>query len=228
MNRRLIVSLVMVITATTSLVQAGPSKPKATNTLFYEAKLSSPLGNMGKRSMYMKGSNFVFIADTPGIKLKFIKNQDGAFLIHNKGLFAGKYPPESNRNSPMAFLPGPIGDVKEFLAKENAKKQGTEKVAGKTCDFYKYTEKTTGWNCKLWVQKNTFAPVKLLMTGKKKNETINAVYLSYKLGADVQDSLFKLPAGIAVRPMPSGTTNRTISSLDKFRAGNSVPLVDKK
>jgi len=177
------------------------AKPKI-DTVVYQVQMNSPQGNMGTRKMYKKGDNFVWEADSAGIKMKFIKNKDGAFMLHPMGRFAGKYPPGTNRESPMTFLPGPAGDVKQFLDKNEAKKEGEEKIDKTLCDIYTYTEKETKWKCKLWVEQKTLRPVKMVMTGAKKSDTIDVTYISYRTGAVVADSRFELPKGLEIRPMP--------------------------
>jgi hypothetical protein len=115
----------------------------------------------------------------------------------------GKYPPGSNRNSPTAFLPGPVGDVKTFLSKNKAKKIADEKVGKKLCHTYSYVEKETGRGCKLSVIPKTLSPVKLVVLGKKAADNVTSTYLSYKTGVPVADSVFELPKGAKIRPMPS-------------------------
>jgi outer membrane lipoprotein-sorting protein len=102
----------------------------------------------------------------------------------------------------MTFLPGPAGDVKEFLKKTEAKKEGQETVEKTLCDIYTYTEKETKWNCKLWVEQKTLNPVKMVMTGTKKTDVINVAYVSYRTRGVIADSRFDLPKGMEVRPMP--------------------------
>ena len=198
-SRRSMLSVLAILVALCS--GQSDAKPKI-DTVVYEVQMQSPQGNMGTRKMYKKGDNFVWEADSAGIKMKFIKNKDGAFMLHHLGRFAGKYPPGTNRESPMTFLPGPAGDVKQFLDKNEAKKEGEEKIDKTLCDIYTYTEKETKWKCKLWVEQKTLRPVKMVMTGAKKSDTIDVAYISYKTGLVVADSRFKLPEGIEIRPMP--------------------------
>ncbi len=181
------------------------AKPKI-DTVVYEVRMSSPHGNMGTRKMYRRGEHFIWDADSAGLKVKFIKNKDGAFMIHPKERFAAKYPAGSNRESPMTFLPGPAGDVKEFLEANEAKKEGQETINKKVCDIYTYTEKETKWKCKLWVEQDKLTPVKMVMKGAKETDVIEVTYLSYKLGAVIASSRFELPKGIEIRPMPERLT----------------------
>lgn len=197
--KRFIVSAVAILFALCS--GQSDAKPKI-DTVVYEVKMTSPQGDMGTRKMHKEGDCFVWEADSAGMKMKFIKNKDGAFMLHPMGRFAGKYPVGSNRESPMTFLPGPAGNVKEFLDKNAAKKEGEEKVGKTLCDIYTYTEKETKWKCKLWVEQKRLAPVKMVMTGVKKTDVINVTYISYRTGGVVADSRFELPEGIEIRPMP--------------------------
>ncbi|MBI2844852.1 MAG: hypothetical protein HYX78_15775 [Armatimonadetes bacterium] len=184
------------------LLYAQAYAAKDAKTLYYEVKMKSPLGDLGTRKMYVKGSNFAWEYITSDLSMRFVKNDDGAFLIHPFKRFVGKYPPGSNRESPMTFLPAPAGDVKAFLKNNDAKKQHSEKMNGKPCDIYAYTEKKSGWKCQLWVEPKKYTPVKLIMKGKEKGNEVTVTYLSYKLGVQVADSHFELPKGLPVRMMP--------------------------
>lgn len=186
----------------------GPCPANSPNGLVYETTLRSRLfGNMGLRKMYIKGSSFVWEASSAGLKAKLVKNKDGAFLLHPTGRYAAKYPPGSNRESPMVCLPGPDGNVANFLVRNKARKIGGGKIGKRVCDTYTYTEHLTRWKCKLWIDRKTLTPARLLMIGGKKSDTIIATYLSYKTGIDLPDSLFSLPKGVEIRPMP--VRNRT-------------------
>jgi len=191
------------------------------DTLVYQVRMKSSLGDWGTRKMTMKGSNFVFEAESAGMKMKVIKNNDGVFLLHPFRKEAGKYPKGVNRESPMAYLPGPVGDVKAFLAKNKAKAVGKEKIDKKLCDVYTYTEKESGWKCKLWVSSKDMTPVKLEMTGTKKGDVRTVTYISYKRGVPVPDSIFQLPKDIKIRPMSAKNTATNSERPDS--SGSSAP-----
>ncbi len=212
--RRLIVPAVAVLAFCCSLSQA---KAKIDTTV-YEVKLMSPLGDMGTRKMYKKGDNFVWELESAELKFKFIKNKDGAFMTHPFGRFIGKYPAGTNRESPMTFLPGPVGDVKEFLDKVKATKDGSETIGKKDCDIYAYTEPETGWKCRLWVEQKTFGPVKMAMAGKAKANTVDVTYVSYKTGVVIAESRFKLPEGVSIRPMPEDKKDAGAGTLSSGEA----------
>lgn len=198
-TRRFAISAV----AAVAILCTGQSYAKGKiDTVTYEVKMSGPTGDMGTRKMYRKGDYFVWENESAGMKLKFIKNKDGCFTIHPAGRYAAKYPAGSNRESTAVFLPGPAGDVREFLKAQEAKKETEEKVGEKLCEVYSYTEKETKWKCKLWLAKTTMTPVKMVMNGAKKTDVIDVTYVSYKTGVVVAESRFKLPEGIEIRPMP--------------------------
>ena len=171
-------------------------------TVVYEVKMKSAQGDMGARALHMKGSDFTWDYETGNLKMHFIKNKDGAFIIQPFGRFIGKYPAGSDRESPMTFLPGPIGDVKAFLESNKAEKVKEEKLNDKDCDVYTYHEKVSGWNCELWVEQKTMIPVQLILKGIKPEQNVTVTYVSYKTGVDVPDSLFVLPKDLKIRPMP--------------------------
>lgn len=199
---RTAIAAIALLVAAPSFGAKATSPPAKPSTLEYQVRLKSPMGNMGTRTMYMKGSNYAFLMDSAGLKVTLIKNKDGVFLIHPKQRFIGKYPPGSNREKPEVLLPGPHGDVKAFLTAVGAKKTGKEKVDKKTCDVYEYTEKTTQWKCKLWLDPKTMTPAKLYMGGSIRGQNITATYSYYKRGVTIADSRFELPKNVPIRPMP--------------------------
>lgn len=181
---------------------ACASKPY---TLHYEVKMQSEaFGDMGTRKLWIKGSDMRWEADSADLPLKIIKNDRGVFLIHPWNKIAAEYPEGSPRGNPTALLPGPTGSPKVFLEKVKAAKRGQETVEKQLCDVYTYTEPTTKRDCKIWVSAKTKKPVKLRMAGEPgKVDTVTAVYTKYVEGAKVDDSLFKLPEGYKIRPMPT-------------------------
>lgn len=194
---QVIILLAVVLLCPVSLCCAD--KP---STVIYEVKMKSAQGDMGTRIMHMKGSDFSWEYDSAGLKMRLIRNKDGAFLIHPQNRYIGKYPAGSDRESPMSFLPGPTGDVKAFLANVKAEKAREETIDENTCDVYKYNEPVSGWKCELSVDQKSMKPVKLIMKGIKAELDITANYVSYKTGEDIPDSYFVLPKDVPIRPMP--------------------------
>jgi len=191
-----------ILVITSAIAFSGPAdSAKKPDTLFYEARLSCPQGDMGTRKMWMKDSNFTCEVDSAGLKRTVIKNEDGVFMVNLSRMRAAKYPPGTTRESPMSIVPGPVGDVKAFLAGNDAKKTGQEKINDKPCTIYKYKEKLTKWNCKLWVHSTSLLPVKLVMTGQRPQDNETVTYVTYKRGVDIPDSRFQLPKGITIAPM---------------------------
>jgi len=194
-------ALIAVISAL--LAPTASSQAAKPDTTSYEVSMKCSFGNMGTRTMHMKGSDFCFEAKSGGgLKIKFIKNAQGGFQLHRSKPAAWRYPPGHPQNSAMNFLPGPVGDVKAFLAAQKAKKTGSEKISGKKCDIYSYREKETARDCKLWVDPKTKNPVRLVMLAPRKADIVTVTYLSYKRGIDIPDSTFKIPEGVKVRDVP--------------------------
>lgn len=200
-----IMAIVGAVAAAVLLPLCAPAAPKPA-TLFYEVRLTSPQGDMGTRKMYIKGAHYAWYVDSPGIKTRLVRNKDGVFLLHPLRNVAAKYAAGSATESPQACLPGPTGDVKQFLTAHSAKKIAEQSLNKKPCLVYTYTEKLTGFACKLWVTKASLSPVRLIMTGAKGKQVITADYVSYELGADVPDSHFRLPKDVQIRPMPASRT----------------------
>ncbi len=201
MRRNLISIVICAVLLISAASQATPSGPR---TLLYEVKLKSlSFGNMGTRTMYVKGDNMRWQGKVDKLPMLVIKNSKGTFLVHPWYKIAARYPKDSNRCNPGAYLPGPTESPKVFLARMKAVKTGQEKVAREMCDVYSYHSDDAGRDCRLWVSVETGKPVKLLMKGeKKKVSAIEATYTKFVLGAKVPDSLFELPKGYVVRDMP--------------------------
>lgn len=201
MKRRITFALFCTILSLGIASLAGATKLTATH---YEVKLkSASFGDMGVRKMWVAGDKMLWEGKSDRLPLRLVKNDKGAFIIHPWHKIAGQYPKGSNRANPMVLLPGPIGPVKVFLKSMNAAKQGSTKLKSEMCDVYSYTETATNRKCKLWVGVKSGKPVQLLLQGKKhQQDTITATYTKFVVAETVSSSIFDLPSGYAVRPMP--------------------------
>lgn len=201
MKRRSILFLICAIFSLGTVTTAQNNKPY---TLHYEVSMkSASFGNMGTRKMWIKGDSVRWDYKSGKLPLTLIKNKDGVFLIHPWNKVAAKYPEGSNRANPKALLPGPTGSPKTFVKAMNAKAKGQKTVNSKKCDVYSYTDPITKLSCELWVSVDNGKPVQLLVMGKKgKADTITATYVKYEEGAAAADSLFQIPKGYEIKPMP--------------------------
>ncbi len=190
--------IIGVLVTVLAVLAPAHSIAKKADTLYYEVKMKSEQGDMGTRKMYMKGSRFAWEYDSAGLTVTVIKTEDGVTMIWPEKKRGWKYPKGSTRESPMSYLPGPAGDVKQFLAKNKAQKDGAEKIGKKDCLIYTYKEEVSKWKCKLWVEKKTLNPVKLVMMGAKPSDATTVTYVKYQRGAEVADSRFKVPKDITV------------------------------
>jgi len=201
LRRLLFIALVAaVVFAAQGMLLCATAGPKAQTTI-YEVHLKSTFGDAGTRKLTLAGENFLWEVSSPGLNLKLIKNSDGLFML-GRTKIAVKYADDDRRRSPMALFPGPIGDVKTFLKSNNAKPAGKEVVNKKKCVIYTYTQSTSGWRCKLWINEATYMPVQIQLNGPKKDDYVKATYVSYKLNTPVPASTFELPKGMRVRSMP--------------------------
>ncbi len=183
-------------------VNAGESSPTG---LHYKVKMkSASFGkDAGTREIWLKGDKMRCEIYGGKLRVTVIKNSQGVFLLHPWNKVAGKYTDDSPRGNVRTLLPGPTGSTKAFLSKIKAKKLSGEKVGKQFCEVYSYTEPTTKRHCKLWVDKKTSKPVRLWMQGKHKvMDELTATYVRYDDGTKISDSLFEVPKGYVVRPMP--------------------------
>jgi len=190
-------------------------------TLHYKVKMkSASFGkDAGTREIWIKGDKMRCEIYGGKMRVTVLKNSQGVFLLHPWNKIAGKYPDGSPRGNARTLLPGPTGSPKAFLGKMNAKKLTSDKVGKQLCEVYSYTEPTTKRFCKLWVDAKTGKPVKLWMQGKRKvMDELTATYVLYDEGTNISDSVFDVPKGYAVRPMPK----RELASKPASKQPNSV------
>lgn len=201
-----------------SAADAGPTVPV---TLHYKVKMqSASFGkDAGTREVWIKGDKMRCEIYGGKLRVTLVKNSQGVFLLHPWSKVAGKYPDGSPRGNPRTLLPGPTGSTAIFLAKVNAKRLDDQKVGNRVCKVYSYTEPTTKRFCKLWVDAKSSKPVKLWMKGKRKvMDELIATYVLYDQTSSISDSVFELPTGYAVRPMPK----RELASKPAARQSNNA------
>lgn len=189
------------------------------NTLHYKIKVKSEsFGDMGTREMWVKGDKMRWYYISAGLPLRIIKNQQGVFLIHPWNKTAAKYPAGSSRGNPSVLFPGPTTSPAAYLKSVKAVKGKRELLNKQPCDVYSYTEPVSKRACKLWVDPKNGAPVKLSIKGEaKKLDSLTATYEKFTVGAAVPDSLFELPKGYKIRPMPEPkqTSGKITKQLNK-------------
>lgn len=190
-----------------SVAAAPAAKAPEAATVYYELTLKSEnFGNMGLRKMWIKGNNVRWESKSANLPLLLIRNKEGVFLVHPWNKVAAKYPDGSERGNPKTLFSGPTGSISIFLKHVNAKKHGTEKISGQDCIVYSYTDPTSKLPAKIWVGEKSGKPVRLLLQGQKdKSDTITATYTRFEPGAKVEDSLFEIPKGYEIKPMPKPT-----------------------
>lgn len=158
---------------------------------------------MGIREVWLKDGKMRCNLKSGNLPITLVKNSKGVFILNALAKIAGQYPAGSQRGNPTALLPGPNGSPKAFLQKVKATKLAQVKIDKQLCTVYTYTEPTTKRFCKLTVDAKTGKPVRLWLKGKKKVlDTITATYTVFEEGVKISDSIFELPKGYAVKPMP--------------------------
>ncbi len=197
---------------------AGARSPKP-YTIHYEVKVkSASFGDMGTRKLWIKGDKMRWESKSARLPINIVKNDDGVFLLHPWNDVAAKYPKGSPRGNPRALLPGPTGSPKAFLKAVSAVKHGRETINKTPCDVYDYTDPTTKRKCTIWIAVQSGIPVQLLLKGEKgKQDTITATYTKFVEGANAPDSLFEIPKGYTIRPMPE----RDLTSKAKAKKPNN-------
>lgn len=216
MKTRNTLLLVCTVLGMVAVSHAGTTVPA---TLHYKVQMKSAVGNMGAREVWLKDGKMRCELTSARLPITILKNSQGVFLLHAWNKVAGKYPEGSPRGNVRALLPGPTGSTKAFLLAMKAKQIGSEQVGKKSCDVYSYTDPTTKRFCKLSVDKKTKQPAKLWLKGVMRvSSDVTATYVSFKEGEKISDSLFELPKGYAVRPMPK----RELTSKAPGKQSNSA------
>ena len=189
------------------------SKPKSASVPSVQYKISlqsKRYGNKGTAVFTMKGDKMCWERKTGGgLWLLLVKNDDGLFLVDKLNKKIGKYPPNSSRNSARRMVPGPTGAPLEFLKGLQAKKTGEAQEGSKKCEIWSYVEPETMWHCKLYLDRKSKSPVKLIMSGETdKTDTITVTYASFKTRVEVADSTFQLPKDYPIRDMPTPSATK--------------------
>ena len=197
--------MLLLLSVVLALGIASSVKATVSPTLHYKVTLKSEsFGDMGIREVWLKADKMRCNMKSGNLPISLVKNDKGVFMINILAKVAGKYPEGSPRGNPTALLPGPNCSPKTFLRDVKAVKVAQQKVGKQLCTVYSYTEPTTRRVCKLWVNAKSGKPAKLWMQGKHKvMDTITASYTTFDEGAKISDSVFELPKGYAIRPMPN-------------------------
>jgi len=218
--------LLLLVCAVVIVGTAGRAQSPKPYTLHYEVRLkSASFGNMGVRKLWLKGDRMRWEWKSANLPIRLIKNDQGVFMLHPWNKIAARYPKGSPRGNPTALLPGPSGSPNVFLKAVKAVKSGSKTLEGTPCAGYSYTEPTTKRNCVLWVSTKSGRPVQLLLKGKNKQmDTVTATYTKFVECIGIADSLFEVPKGFAIRPMPE-TQRLTSKSAQKHRVaeGQGIP-----
>jgi outer membrane lipoprotein-sorting protein len=211
------------ICAVVSLGAAAGMQSPTSRTLHYEARFkSASFGDLGIRKMWIKGSNMRWESKDSRLDLRIVKNGQGVFMIPPFQKIWAQYPKGTNRENPMILLPGPVGPPRDFLKAVKAVARGRETVNKQPCSVYTYTEPTTMRDCRIWIDAKSGKPVKLVVKGiRGKADTITATYTHFVLGASIPDSLFEMPKGYAVKPMPVHklSSDTSIPKQNSIRSG---------
>jgi len=213
----------LVLCTVICLGSAYGAKAPAPATVHYQIKLqSAAFGDCGVRKMWIKGNKMRWEGKSERLPVSIVKNDQGTFLIHPWKKIVAKYPKESPRGNPKAIFPGPTGSVKVFLKAVKAEKIGSETVDGKKCTIYTFLDSVSRRQCKFWVQSKSNMPVKLTINGKRaKMDTLTATYTKFEVGKKISDSLFELPKGYAIKPMPTDSPKKEALKPVVTRKGSS-------
>ncbi|MCE5199780.1 MAG: hypothetical protein ABFD54_01345 [Armatimonadota bacterium] len=187
-----------------SIGAASAAVVQPPKTVHFEVKVESEaFGNAGTRKMWIKGNKMRWEYKSVRLPVKVVKNNQGTFLIHPWKKIAAKYPKDSLRNNPSSYLPVPLGNSAVFLKHVKATKQGSELINKQKCNVYSYTDPITKNRCKLWVGVKSGKPVRLHTKGQqRKVDTTTVTFTKFVEGEKISDSLFELPKGYAIKPMP--------------------------
>jgi outer membrane lipoprotein-sorting protein len=92
-----------------------------------------------------------------------------------------------------------VNEIKGF----GAVLKGTEKIDGKACDVYEYTEPATGNTVTSWVSQEIKFPLKMIAKGPAGE--MEMTYSEIRIDQPIPDEMFDLPEGAQVIDMSTKT-----------------------
>lgn len=131
-------------------------------------------------------------SDFGGMKSILLRNETGSYSYMPEQKMATKIPAAMDKPNLTRDLP----HFMDFLTKNNGQKIGAEKIGGKDCDIYRFTEPMVQQESKAWVWTEKQFPVKIEVPAP---EGLTLVELSnIQFDPAVDPSLFQLPGDVKV------------------------------
>ncbi|HLD49790.1 MAG TPA: hypothetical protein VJC08_01180 [bacterium] len=131
-----------------------------------------------------------------GMKLVLIHNDKGTFTYNVLQKQATQLPKAVEKTNLTAQLPRYL----EFLEKNHAVKTGTEKIDGRECDIYKYTEPIIKRDARAWIWREKKFPLKIEVDSPGGNTVIELKNIQFD--PKVTDADFELPKDVKVVELP--------------------------
>ena len=131
-------------------------------------------------------------SDFSGMKTVMLRNEGGAFSYMPDQKMATKIPAAMDRPNLTRDLP----HFMDFLKQNAGEKIGSEKVEGRDCDIYKFTEPTIKKEAKAWVWTEKQFPIKIEVPAP---EGLTRVELSnIQFDPKIDAAIFQIPADVKI------------------------------
>jgi outer membrane lipoprotein-sorting protein len=174
------------------------SKAKGVTSLKYDLVVTAPGQKAATQNVWLKGNNMKTQMTVAG--------QTTIYILDSDNQVAYMYNPDQNMATKME-----LSDAQESVEESPIEKSesvmsynpaivGSETLDGKNCSVVEYT--AGGVKVKMWIWKEHGFPIKTESTTAAGTSTVE--FKNIEL-VDIPDSTFKLPEGVQIIEIPSGS-----------------------
>ena len=145
----------------------------------------------------MKDEMFRMEANVEGKVAITIRNSDGIYTYMPDEGMAMKLPSVDSSQQPVQHAE----NYKQYLEKVHAEHIGNEIVNGHPCDVYRFNDPSVKGTTTAWVWTEKLFPIKMEIDAPDGKTVVELTNI--QIGANIQDSMFRLPPGVQVMDMGS-------------------------
>ena len=150
--------------------------------------------NVTNAKMAFKDELFRMETTAQGQTAVIIHNREGTFMVM----------PSEGMAMKTTLHPGqgPIrgaSNYAQYLQQHHAERIGSETIAGRACEIYRFSDPEAGGTVTAWVWKEKMFPIQLEIEGTDGKMLIELSDI--QLGAKIPDAAFQLPDGVQVMDM---------------------------
>ena len=158
----------------------------------YDQKVSVENNPVANIKVVVQDEKMRAESDFGGMKSVLVKNETGSYSYLPEQHMATKIPADMNRPNLTQDLP----HFMDFLTKNKGEKIGSEKLEGRDCDIYKFTEPTIQKEAKAWIWTEKQFPVKIEVPAPEGVTRVEL--LNVQFNPLVEATTFQLPADVKI------------------------------